>query len=97
MALRMKLHANRVALNRNAQGGFASEEITLGPIYGHNEENRAWSTLTPYAELKATITNPAAFGAVEPGAEYYVTIERAHAALGSEKATDGEGHHPHAG
>lgn len=48
------------------------EVVHLQAVYSQDKDspNYSYSQATPSAELKMTITNPAAFGAFLPGVEY---------------------------
>jgi hypothetical protein len=54
-------------------------EIEMGAVYSTdpNHENRAFFTATPNADLKMTITNPAAAELFQLGEEYYVDFSPA--------------------
>ena len=53
--------------------------IVATPVYSNDPdaENRAFWEASPNGKLELTITNPAASGIFEPGAEYYLDITRA--------------------
>ena len=59
--------------------GQSSEKVTLRAVYslepGH--PNHEFWDATPLGELVFTIHNPAAFGYIEPGEEYFVEIRKA--------------------
>jgi hypothetical protein len=44
--------------------------VNLQAVTADSEENKTFSKYTPYGNLDITITNPSAFGAFKPGAEY---------------------------
>lgn len=52
------------------------EAVQLYPVYSAdpNSENAKWAKATPGGSLQLTISNPDAFGAFEPGKEYFVDI-----------------------
>lgn len=51
-----------------------SETINLHAVYSSdpNSDNAQWSKWTPAGSVQMTINNPAAFGAFEPGKEYFL-------------------------
>lgn len=73
---RLKLVVNTVTRSVNADGGSASEEITLSPVYSDKEgsANKEWSKWTPCGQLKFTVTNPAVHGRFLPGQFYYCDL-----------------------
>lgn len=52
--------------------GKCGESIILQGVT--DEANKAWAVATPYAEIKATINNPNAYGAIKPDKFYMVNI-----------------------
>lgn len=58
-----------------------ARKVKAIPVYSTQEgtENRSFSEATPSGELEILVTNPAAAGFFELGAEYYVTFEKASA------------------
>jgi len=54
--------------------GKKSEVIEAMPVYSTSEENKTWSEATPSGSLSMTISNPSAFGALEPGQEFFIDI-----------------------
>lgn len=48
--------------------------VSLQAVTAERPENREWSQYTPSGELRLTVTNPDAFGAIEIGSEYLVDI-----------------------
>lgn len=71
MSLQAKLRCAHVT------HGINQESPSLDAVTATSEENKAWSKYTPSGRLELAITNPAAFGFFEPGAEYVITIEKA--------------------
>lgn len=59
--------------------GLANEQIILKAVYTDDPDdpNFSYSQATPSAELTMMITNPEAFGYLEPGAVYNVEISKA--------------------
>lgn len=53
-------------------------DVTLSAYLGHDDDDRTheWAKWTPSGELTMQITNPAAAGFFEPGADYRLTISR---------------------
>lgn len=67
--------ATHVRLDEEAQ---SSEAVVLTAVSakGKDDPNRAWAAASPAGTLSLTIQNPDAFGQIQPGATYRVTIER---------------------
>ena len=59
-----------------ADGSKDSETINAIAVYSTDpaSENAQWSKWTPAGQLQMTINNPAAFGALEQGKEYFVDL-----------------------
>lgn len=51
-------------------------ELTAVSAKDEDDPNRTWAIATPTGHLTMIIQNPQAFGYVQPGHEYRVTIER---------------------
>lgn len=74
------LRARLVATSVNGLGfqggGKVSEAVAMSAVYSNDKAspNYTFSQATPQAELIMTITNPAAFGLIEPGGAYDITI-----------------------
>lgn len=49
-----------------------SEQVKLLAVTKDSEENKAFWDATPSGQVDMSITNSAAFGSFEPGAEYYL-------------------------
>ena len=58
--------------------GQNAEHIKLNAVSakGEDDPNREWAMASPSGELTLFIQNPAAFGYVQAGQEYRITIER---------------------
>jgi hypothetical protein len=76
MALVLRMRSSSVKMVCRYQSSeVGSEEHLLGAVTG--AENEPWSSSTPHGQLSFTIGNPGAFGHIQPGREYIVTIEEA--------------------
>jgi len=64
-----------VRLDPNLQ---SQENFKLAAVSarGEDDPNRDWAAATPAGTLEMWVDNPRAFGYIEAGAEYRVTIER---------------------
>ena len=51
---------------------YQQEEIEFTAVAG--KENEPWSKYTPYGKLNVHVTNPAAFGTIKAGKDYYIDI-----------------------
>lgn len=70
--LRCKMRVGEVLLQKEADGSISQERIKLQAVYGNTEENKQWSQWTPWAAFEIAISNPAAFGKVSSGHEFYI-------------------------
>ena len=62
-------------------GAKYAESVSLYAVYGQDgSANAEWSTATPSAQFQLFISNPAAWGKLEPGKEYFVDFTPAEAA-----------------
>lgn len=61
-----------------------SRRVSFHAVYegslGPNEENRRFTTATPWGELKMTVDNPAAAIQFEKGREYFLDFSEARTA-----------------
>jgi len=59
--------------------GKSLENVVLQPVSsgGPDDPNQSFAQATPSGKLEMTIDNPAAWGYLEPGIEYFVEIRRA--------------------
>lgn len=73
-ALRCKMQVESVTQRLGPDRTVVSESLTLRAVYANSEENKTWAKYTPAAQLTIQIDNPAAFGKVQSGAEYFVDI-----------------------
>jgi len=71
MTIQAKLVCESVTKTQGA------EAVKLRPVTGDSPENKTFSKYTPSGSVVLDITNPAAFGAFVPGAEYLTTFEPA--------------------
>lgn len=51
-------------------------DIALKPDYS-GEDNKSWSKYTPNGAIRLSVTNPDAIDALELGAQYLITFEKA--------------------
>lgn len=72
--LRCKLRVSEVTVSRDAEGKATQERVTLDAVYSPDpeSENAQWAKYTPSARFQMTIDNPAAFGHLSNGHEFYV-------------------------
>ena len=71
--LRCKVRVAEVLQSKNAEGGTESEHVKLVAVSGkEGTENAEWSKYTPQAAFSLQISNPAAFGKLSKGHEFYV-------------------------
>ena len=78
MGLTLKMRSSAVKLVSQAHlpEGVQHEEHVLSCVVGSDKspENEKWSKWTPSGKLEFTCNNPDAFGQIEPGRDYLVTI-----------------------
>lgn len=74
--LRLKMMVNTLKTVHNTDGAPMQQEIELTAVYSNAEgsANSQWSKWTPYANLKMTVSNTAAFNKVLPGQFVYVDL-----------------------
>lgn len=81
MAVRAKFNVTKVAKMKwgtDAQGRKATGyEITMQPVTGGTEEDRAFWQATPSGEIRMSVLNAAAGEQFEPGDTYYVDFQKA--------------------
>lgn len=71
--LRVKMRVDEVIHSMNEDGGIDHERVKLRAVYGEDgSENAQWSKWTPSASFEIHINNPAAFGQLSKGHEFYV-------------------------
>lgn len=75
MNIKAKMRCASVTKYDAGAGGY--EGVKLTAVYSDSPENKTFSAATPTASVEMTISNPAAFGAFVPGAEYYVDFSPA--------------------
>lgn len=56
-------------------GGADYRRAILEPVTADCPENKCWSQWTPWGRIELGITNPSAYEAFVPGAEYLVSFE----------------------
>jgi hypothetical protein len=74
--LRLKMMVNSVKTVHGNDGEPQSQELALSAVYSNKDgsANAQWSKWTPCASLSMTVSNPAAFGKVNPGQFVYVDL-----------------------
>ena len=74
MSVRAKLRCHFIQTGTDGDGNKTAETVHMHAVYSSdpNNENAQWSKWTPAANLTLTVSNPAAFGKFEQGAEYFV-------------------------
>lgn len=72
--LRMKAKIDHIKHVHDHQGTKISEEVSLSCVYSDTGPNKQWCKWTPYIQFNFTISNPNAFGAVQPGEFYYIDL-----------------------
>lgn len=80
MAIIALMECHEVAQHGNSYGGGQyAENIKLRCVYTEDREhpNFKWSEATPSGDLELYISNKDAFGKIQPGVLYHVTITKA--------------------
>lgn len=72
--LRMKAKIDSIKHVHDHTGKKQSEEVHLSAVYGDTGPNKKWCQWTPYIKFEFTISNPEAFGAVNPGEFFYLDL-----------------------
>lgn len=72
MSITARFHCHSVRNVRMPPGSTPAAECELFAVTG--AENEPWSRYTPSGQLKITITNPAAIGAITPGTVYELVL-----------------------
>lgn len=70
--LRAKVRVVRVVHVKQSDGSTEQEEVQLQAVTSDTPENKQWSRWTPSAQFALTINNPAAYGKLSSGHEFYV-------------------------
>lgn len=72
--LRAKVRVSEVLHSKDADGSTEQERVKLTAVYSNDpeSENAAWSRWTPSGTFELSINNPAAFGKLSNGHEFYV-------------------------
>lgn len=71
--LRCKMRVNEVLQSKKADGSIDFERVKLSAVSGNDgSENGQWSKWTPSANFEIQINNPAAFGKLSQGHEFFV-------------------------
>lgn len=71
--LRAKMRVQNVTRTMDEKGEVEQERVTLTAVYGpEGSDNAQWSKWTPAASFDISISNPAAFGQLSRGHEFYV-------------------------
>jgi len=73
-ALRCKVRVSEVLHSKNDKGETDQERVKLCAVYSNDpkNENARWSKWTPSANFELYISNPAAFGKLSNGHEFYI-------------------------
>lgn len=72
--LRMKAQISSIKHIHDHEGTKQSEEVSLTAVYASEGPNKQWCKWTPYIKFDFTISNPGAFGAVQPGEFFYIDL-----------------------
>lgn len=81
--LRAKMRVTEVLRSIEADGSTGNERVKLTAVYGaEGTDNAQWSKWTPSASFDIWINNPAAFGTLANGHEFYVDFTPAPKANG---------------
>ena len=77
--MRAKMLVTRVAVGEDTNGNIFRENITFTAVSRNDgypedgsDENNTYARWTPCADLTMTIQNPALFGKISEGQEFYV-------------------------
>lgn len=70
--LRCKMRVAEVLHVQNDKGETETERVKLWAVTSGSEENKQFSKWTPAASFEISISNPAAFGKLSRGHEFYV-------------------------
>lgn len=71
--IRAKFRVHWTEAHKDREGNQIAEVVKLSAVYGPDgSDNAGWSKATPSASLDMWISNPAAFGVLAPGQEFYV-------------------------
>jgi hypothetical protein len=75
-ALRLKCLVNSLKTVHDQHGDPNMQELELSAVYSNaaGSANSQWSKWTPFANLKMSVSNPAAFNKVLPGQFVYVDL-----------------------
>lgn len=67
------MRVQAVTQSKEGDGSTSSERVQLTAVYGpEGSPNAEWSKWTPAATFDITINNPAAFGQLSKGHEFFV-------------------------
>jgi hypothetical protein len=69
----------KFAVGMVGKTSWGAQEVRANAVYGGQagSENASFAAATPSGTFELTVDNPAVQDFFEPGAEYYVTFERA--------------------
>jgi hypothetical protein len=71
--LRCKMRVREVTRSMRADNTIDYELVSLGAVSGPDgTDNAKWAKYTPSADFKIQINNPAAFGTLSKGHEFFV-------------------------
>ena len=76
MSTRLKMVCSETRTRRHWQGTGKTGGAILNAVTSGSEENKQFFEATPNGRMEFDTINEAALAMFEPGAEYYVTIER---------------------
>lgn len=85
--MRCKVRVGEVLHAKNPDGSTSSERVKLYAASSGSEENKQWSKFTPVANFELYINNPAAFGKLSSGHEFYVDFTPVKSAAQAESST----------
>ena len=70
--MRCKVRVSEVLHSKNANGETDQERVKLCAVYSDTGVNKEWSKWTPSANFELYINNPAAFGKLSNGHEFFI-------------------------
>jgi hypothetical protein len=70
--IRCKMCVEEVVHQKAADGSTSQERVKLRAVHAREGPNAEWSKWTPSASFDIYINNPAAFGKLSHGHEFYV-------------------------
>jgi hypothetical protein len=70
--IKAKMHCHQVENGLSLDGVKMYEVLHAHPVYYSTEENKSFAEATPSGSLSLTISNPAAWGVIKSGDEFYL-------------------------